>query len=51
MTGPIIVPPGIAAKAVDYGFTRESVYSRHNEMSCPEPSSSSGLVFFVAHTS
>ena len=25
MTGPIIVPPGIAAKALDCGFTRESV--------------------------
>ena len=28
LTGPIIVPPGFAAKALDCGFTKESVYSR-----------------------
>ena len=49
-TGPMIVLPGIAAKTLDRGVTRESVYSLHNGMICPKPSSSSGLVF-VGHTS
>ena len=43
-TGPIIVPPGIAEKALDNGFSRESVYSRHNGMICPKPSSSSSRI-------
>ena len=49
MTGPTIVSPGMAAYAVDCGFSRESVYSLHNEMTSPKPSSSSGLVqYFIA---
>ena len=44
-----MVPPAIAAKALDCGFTRESMYSRHNGMICPKPSSSVRLSF-AAHT-
>ena len=44
MTGPMIVPPGIAANALGCAFTRESVISRHGGMICPKPSSSSGRV-------
>ena len=43
----IIVPPRIAAKTLDCGFTRESVYSPHNGMICPKPSSSSSRVSVV----
>ena len=43
--GPKIVLPRIAATTRDRGFTRESLYSRHNGMTCPKPSSSSGLVY------
>ena len=44
MTGPTIVPPGIAAEALDCGFTRGRVCSLQNGMICPKPSSSSGRV-------
>ena len=44
MTGPIIVPPGSAAKILDCGCARESMYSLQYGMICPKPSSSSGRV-------
>ena len=47
MTGPVIVPPGIAAKTLDRELTRESVYSLHFGMICPKPSSSSDLVLLL----
>ena len=46
MTGPTIVSPRIAAYALDCGFTRESMYSRHNGMVSHKPSSSSSLVLY-----
>ena len=35
MTGPITVPPGIAAWALDLGSARGNVYSRHARMKSP----------------
>ena len=37
LTGPIVASPGIAAKALDCGLTRESLYSRHTGMGSPNP--------------
>ena len=45
MTRPAIVPPGIAAKTLDCGFIRESVYSRRKGIKRPKASSSSGFFF------
>ena len=39
--------PGIAAWALDSGFARGSVYSRHTGMGSPKPSSSSSLALYL----
>ena len=44
MTGPITVPPGIDAFALDLGSARGHVYSRHTGVKSQKPSSTSGKI-------